>query len=141
MKAPALHFSPDAKAAEPTIPSSEKLQSTHHGNQLAARPKTRKFTSMVIHNEDPQPTSFYQDFLGKISQKLQHHEPILQALSQYYALRGDTAKSLRIDRKILKLHPHDPIAHYNLACGLALRKKTKDACQALSKAIQLGYHD
>ncbi|MDR2419740.1 MAG: hypothetical protein LBD40_00220 [Puniceicoccales bacterium] len=96
---------------------------------------------MVIHNKDPQYTSLYQDFLEKISQKLKCNDSVLQALSQYYTLTGNTAKSLQIDRRILKLHPHDPAAHYNLACGLALKNKTNEACQALSKAIQLGYHD
>jgi Flp pilus assembly protein TadD len=96
---------------------------------------------MVIHNKDPQSTSFYQDFLEKISQKLKCNDSILQALSQHYAITGNTAKSLQINRKVLKLHPHDPVAHYNLACGLALKKRAQEACQALSKAIQLGYHD
>jgi tetratricopeptide (TPR) repeat protein len=96
---------------------------------------------MKTDNEDPQGTSFHQDFLEKIFQKLKSNERILQTLSQHYILTGNISKSLQIDRKILKLHPDDPIAHYNFACDLALKKKAKEACEALSKAIQLGYCD
>jgi Flp pilus assembly protein TadD len=95
----------------------------------------------MVDNEGPQYASFHQDFLEKISQKLKHDERILQTLSQYYTSIGNTTKSLQMNRKILKFRPNDPLVHYNLACDLALKKKAKEACDALAKAIQLGYND
>ena len=46
-----------------------------------------------------------------------------------------------MDRKLVRLDPDNPTAHYNLACSLALKKRKKDAVAALSKAIAKGFHD
>jgi tetratricopeptide (TPR) repeat protein len=143
MKALRLSFFLAAKAAKKTnTPKIQPILKVHmEANQLAARRKTKKFTPMATHDEESQHTPFCQDFWEKISQRLKKDERILQTLSQHYNSTGNLSKSLQIDRKILKLRPNDPIAHYNLACDFALKKKTKEACDELAKAIQLGYND
>ncbi len=46
-----------------------------------------------------------------------------------------------MDRKLVRLDPKNPTAHYNLACSLALCKKRPDALRSLRKALSLGYDD
>jgi hypothetical protein len=46
-----------------------------------------------------------------------------------------------MDRKLVRLEPKNPTAHYNLACSLALCKKRPDALRSLRTAVSLGYDD
>ena len=46
-----------------------------------------------------------------------------------------------MDRKLVRLDPKNPTAHYNLACSLALCRKRPDALRSLRKALSLGYDD
>ncbi|MGB0259472.1 MAG: tetratricopeptide repeat protein [Coraliomargarita sp.] len=62
-------------------------------------------------------------------------------LAHYYTDAGRIDDGLRIDRKIVRLTPEDPTAHYNLACSLALKDRKADAVKMLRKALELGYDD
>ena len=46
-----------------------------------------------------------------------------------------------MDRKLVRLNPGDPTAHYNLACSLSLKGRKADAVKVLRSAISLGYKD
>ncbi len=46
-----------------------------------------------------------------------------------------------MDRKLVRLEPENPTAHYNLACSLALSRRKIDALRALERAVTLGYND
>ncbi len=46
-----------------------------------------------------------------------------------------------MDRRLVRLQPQNPTAHYNLACSLALSKRKSEALQALKIAVELGYKD
>jgi hypothetical protein len=46
-----------------------------------------------------------------------------------------------MDRKLVRLLPKNPTAHYNLACSLALSKRRADALRSLKQAVDLGYND
>jgi len=39
------------------------------------------------------------------------------------------------------LAPRDPLAHYNLACGLSLAGDTAGSALALESAVARGFHD
>src|SRR5271168_4349864 len=56
-------------------------------------------------------------------------------------LKGRFVEGLKIDRRLVELRPHDPLAHYNLACSYSLLKKIDLALTALRKAVELGYRD
>ncbi len=62
-------------------------------------------------------------------------------LAHYYTDAGRIDDGLRIDRKIVRLTPEDPTAHYNLACSLALKECKAEAVTILRKALELGYDD
>jgi tetratricopeptide (TPR) repeat protein len=72
----------------------------------------------------------YPDFL----------EPLIQLGSAYTQTKRYN-DGLRIDRRLTKLQPRDPIIWYNLACSYALLEQCPSATRALKKAIQLGYDD
>jgi Flp pilus assembly protein TadD len=62
-------------------------------------------------------------------------------LAHLYTKAGRIDDGLRIDRKLVRLTPEDPTAHYNLACSLALKGRLRDATAALQGAIKHGYKD
>ena len=66
---------------------------------------------------------------------------VLKLLAEAYTHRGFYKKGLEMDRLVCQLHPHDPNAHYNLACSLSLTQQLDEAFLTLEKAIQLGYRD
>lgn len=66
---------------------------------------------------------------------------VVAILGGLYTKTGRIAEGLRMDRRMVKLQPHDATAHYNLACSLALSDRRADALRALERAIELGYAD
>ena len=73
------------------------------------------------------------------------HDPqcveVIEILGGLYTKLGRIGEGLRMDRKLVRLQPANPTAHYNLACSLALSKRNSDALRSLRKAIDLGYRD
>ncbi len=65
----------------------------------------------------------------------------LIALGDAYTKRGRYKDGLKIDKKLIKLKPDDPIVYYNLACSYSLLKMADSSLSALKKAIHLGYCD
>ena len=66
---------------------------------------------------------------------------VIEILGGLYTKHGRVADGLRMDRKLVRLLPSDPTAHYNLACSLALVKRKAEALRALRQAVELGYRD
>jgi tetratricopeptide (TPR) repeat protein len=62
-------------------------------------------------------------------------------LGEAYTKVGLYKKGLKIDKKLTKLKPTDPIVHYNLACSYSLLGMVDKAFKAIDKAIRLGWHD
>jgi hypothetical protein len=73
------------------------------------------------------------------------HDPqcvdVIEILGGLYTKLGRISDGLRMDRKLVRLQPANPTAHYNLACSLALSKRNADALRSLRDAIGLGYCD
>ncbi len=65
----------------------------------------------------------------------------LIALGEIYTKKGLYDKGLRIDKKLIKLRPENPIIHYNLACSLSLTGDITSSFKAIKRAITLGYDD
>jgi Flp pilus assembly protein TadD len=66
---------------------------------------------------------------------------VLELLGGLYTRQGRIMDGLRVDRRLVRLQPDNATAHYNLACSLALTKRTADALRTLRRAVSLGYHD
>ncbi len=65
----------------------------------------------------------------------------LQILGDHYTQRGWYSHSLRVDKRLSRLEPRNPLVFYNLACSYALTDELDRASAALKKALALGYRD
>jgi len=65
----------------------------------------------------------------------------LIALGDAYTKRGRCKEGLKIDQRLARLKPDDPVVHYNLACSYSLLKMSDLCLEALEKAIHLGYSE
>ena len=65
----------------------------------------------------------------------------LQLLGDHYTQRGRYAEGLKVDERLSRLEPSDPLVFYNLACSCSLTGQFDRAVLALEKALQLGYRD
>ena len=81
--------------------------------------------------------SFYEDLL---KEKPDYVDALI-ALGDAYTKKGHYKEGLKIDERLVKLKPDDPLVHYNLACSYSLLKMANLCLEALEKAIHLGYHD
>ncbi|MDB6094429.1 MAG: hypothetical protein JWM32_1991 [Verrucomicrobia bacterium] len=89
-------------------------------------------------NSDPE---FEMRFFESVLKRDPAYTEVVEILGGLYTKHGRIADGLRMDRKLVKLLPQNPTAHYNLACSLALSKRKSDALRSLRHAVQLGYTD
>jgi|HubBroStandDraft_1064217.scaffolds.fasta_scaffold434558_2 hypothetical protein len=91
--------------------------------------------------QTPRDTAFDVGFFESV---LRHDAQCVEAieiLGGIYTKLGRIADGLKMDRKLVRLQPANPTAHYNLACSLALSKRNSDALRSLRQAVGLGYRD
>jgi tetratricopeptide (TPR) repeat protein len=84
---------------------------------------------------------FEIDFYQRLLARDCNNVSVLRSLGELLACKGLYARSLEIDRRLVELVPHDCIAHYNLACSLAMQGSIDDAVEQLQLAIDAGYDD
>ena len=65
----------------------------------------------------------------------------LLPLGDAYTRRGLHEQGLQIDLRLTRLRGEDAVAWYNLACSYSLLKRVDEACEALRRALELGYGD
>ena len=65
----------------------------------------------------------------------------LQMLGDHYTQRGRISEGLKVDERLARLEPLNPLVFYNLACSYSLSGEMDHAVDALEKALQLGYRD
>ena len=90
---------------------------------------------------DQSQLDFELEFYGRVLQRYPDFVDVLRVQGNNLTLKGRYAEGLQIDRRLIQLRPADPLAHYNLACSLALLKKADLALKTLRRAIELGYRD
>lgn len=81
------------------------------------------------------------EFLEGIVRRDPEYVDALQVLGDHYMQRGKYDQSLRVDERLSRLQPHDPLVYYNLACSYSLNNRFDLAVEALEKALSLGYCD
>ena len=84
---------------------------------------------------------FEIEFFEAVHRRCPSYVDVVGLLGALYTKAGRIADGLKMDRKLVRLDPQNPTAHYNLACSLALSKKRPDALRSLRKALSLGYDD
>ena len=70
-----------------------------------------------------------------------HNLDALTELGHVYTRLGRYQDGLKVDHKLVKHDPLDPMARYNLACSQALVGLHDEACGTLETALELGYDD
>lgn len=85
--------------------------------------------------------TFEIDFFEKILKRCPDYAEVVEILGGLYTRQGRIDEGLKMDRKLVRLQPENANAHYNLACSLALKRRNREALQALNKAVELGYND
>lgn len=80
-------------------------------------------------------------FLEGILENNPNYVDCLVYLGNIYTATGRYEEGLKLDQRLVKLRPEDPLAHYNLACSYSLLGNLDAAFEALEKAVALGYKD
>jgi len=81
--------------------------------------------------------SFLEGIVGRDPQYVE----ALQILGDHYTQRGKFEHSLKVDKRLSRLEPRNPLVFYNLACSYSLNRELGRAAAALEKALLLGYRD
>jgi tetratricopeptide (TPR) repeat protein len=81
------------------------------------------------------------EFMEGLVRRDPDYADALQLLGDHYTQRGRYAEGLKVDERLSRLEPHDPLVFYNLACSYSLTEQFDRAVSALEKALQLGYRD
>jgi tetratricopeptide (TPR) repeat protein len=82
---------------------------------------------------------FELEFFGRILEGDPLYAAALRVHADNLAARGQYARALQADRRLVRLLPDRPIPWYNLACSYALLGLTEPAFAALQRALDLGY--
>jgi tetratricopeptide (TPR) repeat protein len=113
-------------------------QQGKHSNE-GSYPATTNNT--LVRLADRNQLDFELEFFSKILDRHPEFVDVLRVQGNNLTLRGRYAEGLQIDKRLVKLRPADPLAHYNLACSYALLKRTDHAIKTLRRAVELGYRD
>ncbi len=89
----------------------------------------------------PPDIDFELRFFESVHKRDPQFADVIEILGGLYTRQGRITDGLKMDRKLVRLEPDNPTAHYNLACSLALCRRKADALRALERAIFLGYGD
>ena len=90
---------------------------------------------------DPEQIAFEIRFFEPVMERSPGFVEVLQLMGNHYTRAGRYEDGLAIDRRLVRLCPDDAIARYNLACSLALTRKSAAAVRELDRAVSLGYKD
>lgn len=91
---------------------------------------------------DPaQDTAFEIAFFESVLRRDVRSTEIIELLAGLYPQVGRLSDGLKMDRRLVRLQPANPTAHYNLACSLALTRRRTAAIRSLRHAVELGYTD
>jgi len=114
----------------------------HSGKQFNEGAQPTSTGNPVAHLTDQQnQIDFELDFFGGVLGRAPDYVDVLRVMGHLLTLKGRYAEGLQVDKRLVGLRQHDPLAHYNLACSYALLKRTELALKTLRRAVELGYRD
>jgi tetratricopeptide (TPR) repeat protein len=82
---------------------------------------------------------FELEFLGRILERDPFFTDALRVHGNNLAAKGQYARALQIDRRLVRLLPERAIPWYNLACSYAVLGMIDPAFSSLQRALELGY--
>lgn len=108
----------------------------YQGDSYRERPASEISTKKL---REQSQLDFEIDFMGRILERDPYYVDALRAQANNLAAKGQFARALQLDRRLVRLTPDHPIAWYNLACGYAMLGMTDPAFAALQRSLELGY--
>ena len=81
------------------------------------------------------------EFMEGLVRRDPNYVDALQLLGDHYTQRGRFNEGLKVDERLARLEPENPLVFYNLACSYSLTRQFDRAVAALEKALSLGYRD
>lgn len=81
------------------------------------------------------------EFIEGVVRRDPHYVEALQLLGDHYTQRGRFEQGLKVDERLSRLEPANPLVYYNLACSYSLTNQVDLAAAALERALSLGYRD
>ena len=82
---------------------------------------------------------FEIDFFGRLLERDPYFVDALRAQANNLAVKGQHARALQLDRRLVRLIPEDAIAWYNLACSYTVLGMIDPGFFALQRGLELGY--
>jgi tetratricopeptide (TPR) repeat protein len=82
---------------------------------------------------------FEIEFLGRVLERDPFFVAAIRVLGNHLAAKGEYARALQLDRRLVRLIPDNAIAWYNLACTYSVLGMTDPAFAALQRSLELGY--
>lgn len=84
---------------------------------------------------------FEIEFLQRILDRNPNYVDVLRRQGELLSRCGMPRRALEVDKRLVSLRPTDGLAHYNLACSLALLDNRREALEELRMAVEYGYDD
>lgn len=81
------------------------------------------------------------EFMAGLVRRDPDYVDALQLLGDHYTQRGLFNEGLKVDERLARLEPQNPLVFYNLACSYSLTDQFDRAMLSLEKALLLGYRD
>ncbi len=91
--------------------------------------------------QNPEEYQFEIGFFESVLRRDPKDPSVVELLAHLYTKTRRIDDGLKMDRKMVRLKPDSPVAHYNLACSLALKNRKSEAVKALRAAIEREYKD
>jgi tetratricopeptide (TPR) repeat protein len=104
--------------------------------QKTSSARSKKLTRKELRDLDVKIT-FLEGIIGRDPEYVE----ALQILGDHYTQRGKFDHSLKVDERLSRLEPRNPLVFYNLACSYSLNREFDLAAAALEQALSLGYRD
>jgi len=82
---------------------------------------------------------FELEFIGRILERDPLFTDALRVHGNNLAAKGQYARALQVDRRLVRLLPDRAVPWYNLACSYAVLGMIDPAFSALQRALELGY--
>ena len=82
---------------------------------------------------------FEIEFLGRLLDRDPYFVDALRVQATNLAAKGQYARALQLDRRLVRLTPDDAIAWYNLACSYTVLGMIDPGFFAIQRALELGY--
>jgi tetratricopeptide (TPR) repeat protein len=82
---------------------------------------------------------FEIDFLSRVLERDPFYVDALRVQANNLAAKGQFARALQIDRRLVRLVPDNAIEWYNLACSYTVLGMVEPGFCALQRSLELGY--